>query len=136
MDPTLLAAVIRPVLAAIRAYRESVLTRAEDKAADGTIRLGQRLLARLRRGQATAGQLDAAVLDLAEQPDDEDFQAALRGQVKKALHTDPELELDLRELLKSAGVHITASGERAVAVGHNEGIISTGDGATNWIQET
>jgi hypothetical protein len=133
IDPTLLAAVMKPVLAAIRAYRQAVLTRADDAAADSTIRLGQRLLARLRRGNDN-GQLDAAVLDVAEQPGDEDFQIALRGQVKKAAQADPELEADLRDLLKAAGVHITATGDGAVAVQHNEGIISTGGNATNRIQ--
>lgn len=44
---------------------------------------------------------------------------------------DPTLAADLTQLLEAAGVRVSASGAGSVAVGHNEGIVSTGDQATN-----
>lgn len=138
MDAGLLDAVMAPVLTALGAIGHKVLTEAEDEAADQTVRLGRRLLARLRHGGKDGTgrpQLEAAAADVAADPNDPDFQAALRGQFKKALSgtdgvDDPELVADLSGLLAAAGVTVTATGTRAVAVGHNDGIISTGDGAT------
>lgn len=70
-----------------------------------------------------------------ECPADEDFRAGLRGQVKKALSGadgvyDPGLAADLTRILADAGMTVSATATRAVAVGHNDGIISTGDDAT------
>ena len=133
MDGSVLDAVMASLTAAVGTYGQGVLTRGEDAAAEGTVRLGQRLLARLRRGDATRDRVDAAVADLAGNPDDEDFLVALRAQVKKALQADPDLGADLEDLVKSGGAVHNASGVRSVAAGPNSGIISTGDGATNRI---
>lgn len=46
---------------------------------------------------------------------------------------DPGLAADLTALLEAGGVRVSASGVGAVAVGHNEGIVSTGDRARNTI---
>ncbi|MFD8567660.1 hypothetical protein [Streptomyces sp. NPDC059639] len=126
---SLLGQIVPSVEAAVGAYGVAVLTRAEDTAAGETVRLGQRLLARiLRRGAGTAS-IEAAVTDLAEAAEDPDALAALRHQIKKALRDDPQFAAELSAMLPgSPGVQ--ASGPRAVAVGgDNSGIISTGDGA-------
>ena len=70
--------------------------------------------------------------------EDEDFRSALRGQVNKALSgadglEDPGLGADLKELLDAAGVRVSAEGAGSVAVGRNEGIISTGGNARNTV---
>jgi hypothetical protein len=135
MDASTIDAVMSGLTAAIGAYGREVLVRTEETAGDATVRLGLRLLARLRRGEGKAhAAVEEAVADVAQNPGDEDFQAALRAQVKKALSRDPELARDLAGLLREGGVTVTAAGERAVAVGHNAGILSTGDGATNRIE--
>jgi hypothetical protein len=129
VDVALVDAVMPPLLAAIGAVGRKVLTVAEDATADATVRLGQRLLARLR-----GTRLDEAVTDVADRPGDDDFNHALRAQVKKALaEGGPLLADDLRELLATAGVRVSAAGAGSVAVQHNEGIVSTGDGAANTV---
>ena len=142
MDAGLLEAVMGPIWAALGAIGHKALTDAEDEAATGLVALGRRLLTRLRRNPAAAEgarpQLEAAAANVAADPSDQDFRAGLRGEVKKALAgtdgaPDPTLAADLTGLLKAAGVHVTAVGERSVAVAHNAGIISTGDHAQNTI---
>ncbi|MER8000827.1 hypothetical protein [Streptomyces sp. NPDC095613] len=71
-----------------------------------------------------------AIRNLADAPDDADFQALLRAHIKRALLDDPALTADLARLLPAAGVAVTASGDGAVAVQNNSGVISTGSGAT------
>lgn len=137
MDTELIDAVMVPVLAAVGAMGHKVLTTVEDETADEAVRLGWRLLARLRRGRDGTGrpQLEAAAADATADLAEEDFRSALRGQVKKALAgtdgvDDPELAADLTGILAADGVSVTAIGVGAVAVNRNDGIISTGGGAT------
>lgn len=143
MDAGLLEAVMGPIWAVLSAVGRKAVSSAEDQAADETVRLGQRLLARLHhRGESeepARPRLEAAVADAAADPQDADFHAALRGQVRKALTgkdgvDDATLVADLESLLEAAGVRVSANGARSVAVEHNEGIISTGDGARNTIR--
>ena len=130
MDGPTMDAVVTAVMAAGRKVGGKVLARGEDAAVGGLAGLGKRLLARLRKVETTRPALDQAVADVAQFPDDADFQAALRAQVKKALAADAGLEADLAELLKAAGPVLHAEGARSVAVQHNTGIIVTGDDAT------
>jgi hypothetical protein len=133
MDAATIDVVMPALLAAIGAYGRDVLNHLEKSAADGTVGLGVKLLARFRRGKRPAA-IEEAVADVAENPGDEDFETALRAQLKKALAQDPELAADVVKLLDESGISATATGERAVAVGVNDGIISVGDGATNRIE--
>ncbi|MFI5993904.1 hypothetical protein ACIBAC_18960 [Streptomyces sp. NPDC051362] len=130
MDPSLVDAVMPSVTAAVAAYGANVLVHAEDTAAVETVRLGQRLLARLRRNEDVQPRIDVAVQDLASALDDEDFLGALRAQIKKALAEDAGLASDLKKLLTGSPVTAQATGTRSVAVTHNDGVISTGDNAT------
>lgn len=134
MDVDDLAGQVVPfVAAAVGAYGRAALAKAEDVAADGTVRLGQRLLAKLMSRKKSRASIEVAVSDLADALDDPDFQAALRVQVKKALHEDLELATELMALLSQAVMpSVTATGDRAAAVGgDNRGIISSGDHAFN-----
>jgi hypothetical protein len=115
--------------AAVAAYGAGVLSKAEDAAADATVSLGQRILARIRRQSRQPEALDIAVADLAQDSGDPDTVAALRLQIRKVLVADPDLVAELSQLL-SSGAHTTASGPRSVAIGgDNHGAISTGDGS-------
>lgn len=134
MDPGVMDVVVSHIDTAVETYGQAVLTTAEDMAAAGTVRLAQRLLARLRRSKITGQQVDSAVGDLASHPGDDEFRAALRAQIRKAFEADPELEIDLATMLKAAGVTFTAKAPGAVAVKSNYGIISTGADAVNKIQ--
>jgi hypothetical protein len=134
MDPVVLTGEIAPyVTAAIGAYGTAVLTRAEEAAADATVSLGQRILLRIT-GRGPRPEVEGAVEDLAESPDDEDARAALRMQIKKALREDPELAADIAGLLPLAtarNVRIKASGPRSVAAHTIRGNVTTGDGHPN-----
>lgn len=129
-------AAVVPYLAALAgAYGGAVVERVSqegtDAAADATVGLGRRLLRRLlSAGKPQREAIEAAVIDLGEHPDDEDFQYALRAQLKKALAADTGLRCELVELLNTAGVSVTAVGDRSVAAHTISGIVATGDDPT------
>lgn len=117
--------IVPAVEAAVGAYGAGVLRRAEDTAADGTVRLGQRALARVFRRGAAPG-VERAVRDLAEAgpTDADDAVASIRLELRKLLRRDPELEQDLAALLPATVRSVTIAGD-------NKGIVSTGDNTTN-----
>ncbi|WP_326665831.1 hypothetical protein [Streptomyces sp. NBC_00385] len=118
--------------AALTAYGVGVLGRAEDAAVDATADVGRRILDSVwrRRGGQGRTELEAAVGDAAEAPDDADAAAALRQQIKRALREDRQLLAELLVLLPARStVSATASGERAIAAQHITTAIS-GDNAT------
>ncbi|WP_405804819.1 hypothetical protein OG729_06340 [Streptomyces sp. NBC_00210] len=129
--------------AAVVAYGVSVLTRAQDETAGATVRLGQRLLARiLNRGvDADADPVRATVTSLADADAgaDRDMlalrRAELRIALREALRDSPGLADELSALLPERPA-VQADGERSVALaGNNSGIISTGDGAKNTLHQ-
>ena len=73
-----------------------------------------------------------AAQDVAQAPEDKDLQAVLRVQLKKLLTEDQSLAEEVSRWLeqgKAAGVNVSVSGERTVAIGGSVtgSIISTGD---------
>lgn len=69
--------------------------------------------------EAKPAALEAAQ-DIAQSPEDQDAQAALRRQLRKLLAEDQSLAEDVSRWLeqgKAAGITVTASGERNVAIG-------------------
>ncbi|MFB7999015.1 hypothetical protein ACFC4G_40130 [Streptomyces sp. NPDC056002] len=121
------------LMTAVSSYGAAVLTRAENAAAEGTAQLGRRILqmAWRRRDQQGRAELEAAVQDAADAPNDEDAAAALRQQIKRALRDDAELLAELTRLLPAGGetVNVTASGPRSIAA-KNIGTAVTGDNTT------
>ncbi|MGG7569755.1 hypothetical protein [Streptomyces sirii] len=118
---------------AVSAYGAAALTRAENAAVESTANLGRRILQVVwrRRNQQGQAQLEAAVQDAADAPDDEDAAAALRQQIKRALRDDVELLSELARMLPASGetVTVTASGERSIAA-KTIGMAITGDNTT------
>ncbi|MEV0830166.1 hypothetical protein [Nonomuraea rubra] len=90
------------ITAAIGAYGTAILTKTQDLAAEESVNLGRQLLQRFLTREQGRERIEAAVQDVAEAPEDEDHQAALRGQLKKALAADPDLLKDIVELLKGS----------------------------------
>ncbi|MFE7772604.1 hypothetical protein ACFU5O_01615 [Streptomyces sp. NPDC057445] len=117
--------------AAAGAYGVAVLTRAESAAADATVNLGRRILQAVwrRRDEAGRAALEAAVAEVAEEPQDPDTAAVLRRHLKRALRDDPELRAELAVLLPAGEGAVTASGERSIAARTITTAI-TGDNAT------
>ncbi|HET6979277.1 MAG TPA: hypothetical protein VFI24_23295 [Pyrinomonadaceae bacterium] len=81
--------------------------------------------------EAKEAALEAAH-DVAQSPGDEDAQAAFRQQLKKLLTEDQSLAKEVSHWLeqgKAAGLSVSASGERSVAIGGdvNGSTIITGD---------
>ncbi|MFJ8533443.1 hypothetical protein [Streptomyces sp. NPDC093591] len=103
---------------AVSAYGVAVFSRAESAAVDATANLGRRILQAVwrRRDEQGRAELEAAVQDAAEAPDDTDAAAAVRQQIKRALREDAELLAELARMLPAAEtVNVTASGERSIA---------------------
>jgi hypothetical protein len=90
------------------------------------------LWARLRpKVEAKPAALEAAY-DVAQTPEDKDAQAALRVQIKKLLAEDETLASEVTQWLekaRAAGISVTASGDRSVAIGGdvNGSNVVTGD---------
>jgi hypothetical protein len=125
--------VVLAVKAAIGAYGTSVLTRAEDGAADGTVALGRSLIQKIFHRAGNTAQFRDAVADVAAWPDDEDALAALRLQLKKALAADPKLPGEVVGMVQAAGMTemtVVSSGDRANIAQNVSGIQSSGDNAT------
>ncbi|HEV2638995.1 MAG TPA: hypothetical protein VGX23_27875 [Actinocrinis sp.] len=123
----LVGQVVPVIGAAVGAYGAGVLTRVEQGAADATVGLGQKVLARLLHHTARPASLEEAVVDLAAHGQDPDALAALRLQVRKILADSPEVVKELAGMLPP-GPSATASGVRSVAVaGPNTAPITTGD---------
>lgn len=130
VEVTALAAAVVPyVSAAVATYGAGVLSRVEDAAADATVGVGGRVLRRLLGRGESRPAVEAAVVDLAEDPGDEDRVAALRLQIRKALSEDPGLAAEVAQLVGAAGVTVTASGERSIAAQTISGVAATGDSA-------
>ncbi len=90
------------------------------------------LWARLRPAVEARPAAQEAVQDAAANPQDEDTLAALRLQLRKLLADDPALAAEIARLwgeAQAAGVTVTASGSRSVAIGGSvrESVIVTGD---------
>ncbi|WP_327729245.1 hypothetical protein OG250_25035 [Streptomyces sp. NBC_00487] len=121
--------------AALTAYGDAVLHRAEDAAigaaVEGTAGLGQQILQPVwRRDEEGQATLEGAVQTAAEEPDDADAAGALRHQLKRALREDAELARELAALLSArGGVTMNVSGTRAIGA-QCIGIAAAGDHAT------
>ncbi|ALO95114.1 hypothetical protein SHL15_4012 [Streptomyces hygroscopicus subsp. limoneus] len=118
---------------AVGAYGAAVFSRAENAAVDATANLGRRILQTVWRRRDAQGraELEAAVQDAAEAPEDADAAAAVRQQLKRALREDAELLAELARMLPTGGetVTVTASGERSIAA-KTIGTAVTGDHTT------
>jgi hypothetical protein len=126
MDIAALATSLTTVLVPLLPY----LLKAGEKAAEETgktvavqtLDWGKSLWSKLKpKVEAKPAALEAAQ-DAAQAPGDEDLQAALRVQLKKLLTEDQSLAEEVSRWLeqgKAAGINVSATGERSVAIGGN-----------------
>ena len=124
MDINALASSLTTALVPLLPY----LLKAGEKAAEETGKTvagqswewGKSLWSKLKPGVEAKPAALEAVQDVAHAPEDEDLQAALRVQLKKLLTEDQSLAEEVSRWLeqgKAAGITVTASGERSVAIG-------------------
>jgi hypothetical protein len=126
MDANLVTSAVT-ALAPVLPY---LLDKAGDKAADEAVKkVGKgawdyakaiwfRLWPKIQAKEAAQEAAD----DVVRNPDDEDALAALRLQLKKLLTEDEGLAAEIARLLdegRKAGVVVTASGDRALAIGRD-----------------
>ncbi len=135
MDPQLLQQLttfLTPFLPYLLKAGEQAAEEAGKKLGEAAWERAKTLWARLRPKVEARPAMQETVRDVAVAPDDPDAQAALRLQLKKLLTEDPALAAEMTRLweqAKSAGVTVTASGTRSVAIaGDVSGsVIITGD---------
>lgn len=92
----------------------------------------KKLAEKLQKKAEDKPALKEALADAQAAPQDEDALAALRLQLRKLLQDDPALLAEAAQALTSlqaAGVTVTASGDRSVAIGGDVtgSVIVTGD---------
>jgi len=103
------------------------------KAVDQSLEWAKSIWTKLKPGvEAKPAALEAAQ-DVAQAPENEDLQVALRVQLKKLLTEDQSLAEEVSRWLqqgKAAGNTVTVSGERNIAIGGDAkgSTIVTGDG--------
>ena len=136
MDIGTLASALTTALVPLLPY----LLKAGEKAAEETgktvasqtLEWAKSLWSKLKpRVEAKPAALEAAQ-DAAQSPDDQDAQAALRRQFKKLLEEDQSLAEEVSRWMdqgKAAGIYVSATGDRSVAIGGdvNGSNIITGD---------
>ncbi|GIF06256.1 hypothetical protein Asi03nite_37940 [Actinoplanes siamensis] len=126
------AALMPYVTAAVSAYGATTLDKLRDAVVDSatnaTVGVGHRLLNRILGREQSRQVIEGAILDAAA--GEEDSEAALRLQIRKALAADPALARDVLALLPESATRVEAAGERSIAIGHNSGVASTGDNAS------
>ncbi|MGY0002473.1 hypothetical protein [Micromonospora sp. I033] len=133
LDVAVVAAAAAPyVVQAVGAYGSAVLSKLEEASASATVGLGGRLLRRVLRRDESADAVRQAVTELAELPEDADRVSVLRAELRRAMGADSQLAADVAELLRESGVTTIVTGDRAVAVKNNSGIVQTGDGSAAW----
>jgi len=137
MDINALASSLTTALVPLLPY----LLKAGEKAAEETgkavagqsLEWGKSLWSKLKsKIEAKPDALEAAQ-EIAQSPEDQDAQAALRRHLRKLLTEDQSLAEEVSRWLeqgKAAGITVTASGERSVAIGGDVkgSTIVTGDG--------
>ena len=136
MDIGALASALTTALVPLLPY----LLKAGEKAAEETgktvasqtLEWGKSLWSKLQpKVEAKEAALEAAQ-DVAQEPEDQFAQAAFRQQLKKLLTEDQSLAEEVSRWLeqgKAAGITVTASGDRSVAIGGDakSNTIITGD---------
>jgi hypothetical protein len=107
---TIAAEVTPAAVAALSAYGMAVLAKAKEDLADATVGTGRRALQRIFGRRAEGEELPAVLVEVIENPDDEDYIGALRLTIRKALQAgDAQLLADVREIIGVAQQNVTVT---------------------------
>ena len=116
------ATVLAPLLPYLLKAGEKVAEETGKAVTDQSREWAKSLWTKLRPKVAAKPAALEAAQDVAQSPEDKDAQAAFRQQLKKLLTEDQSLAEEVSSWLdqgKAAGITVTASGERSVAIGGN-----------------
>jgi hypothetical protein len=102
MDINELTRLLTPALPLLVKGGEKLAEMTSEKLGGVAPELIKQIWVRLRRAIADRPAAQEAVQDLAAAPDDEDFHAALRVQLKKLLQVDESLAKNIAELMQEA----------------------------------
>jgi hypothetical protein len=95
-------------------------------------KVGKKLVTAIERRFKGKPSAEEALTDVKDNPQDEDFQAALRVQLKKAMKDDDKFAAELAELLEEAKTEAPATYNAAVygsgAIAQGEGTAAAGEG--------
>jgi hypothetical protein len=124
---TAAADVMPYVTAAAGAYGAAVLAKAKDDAASAAVGLGRRLLQRIFGHKAEGERLPEVLTDVINNPDDQDYLAALQSVIAIALKKDSLLFAEVREIIAEVrpGVTVTQNvnaGRNAYVAGRDQNI--------------
>ena len=126
-----LTAMMPYVTSALNAYGTNTLDKVRDSVVDGatdaTVGVGHKILNRLLGRAESRAAIEDAVTDVAA--GEEDSEAALRLQIRKALNADFALAQELQGMMPAGSVRYEASGTGSIAIGTNSGIANTGANA-------
>ncbi|HWM91119.1 MAG TPA: hypothetical protein VN493_10155 [Thermoanaerobaculia bacterium] len=134
MDLKLLAdalvTTLAPVLPFLIAGGTEAVKAAGEKVGEGTVELGRKLWATLRKPVEENPRALGAAEEVAEAPDDGDARAGLRRQLVKILEADPDLTSEVAKLLDSAGrgTSYQASLQGSGAIAQGPGAVAAGEG--------
>lgn len=93
-----------------------------EKTTEAGLEYASRIWAWLHARSSSVPDMQAAALDVAQNPDEADLQAVLRVQIRKLLESQPKLEQELQAIVDSKPQQfnsVTASGDGAIAIGGN-----------------
>jgi len=125
MDIASLTAFLAPLLPALLKIGGRVADETVAAVGDEAVGFARRLWDKLRGKVESKSAAQEAVNDVAEHPEDEDLQAALRVQLRKLLEEDTELAAEISKLWQGGQAAnivtttVTASGAGSVAIGHD-----------------
>lgn len=128
-----LVAILGPFLPALVAAGQQAAGRAATELKAEGLELAKELWSKLAPKVDARPAAQEAAKDAAAEPEDEDVRGALRVQLRKLLADDPALVDELRKVIEKGeqqgSISVTASGDRAVAIGQNVtgSTIITGD---------
>ena len=118
------------VTAAIRAYGGAVLEKAQDDAAEATVGLGRRVLQRIFGTARRVSRCRSRWLMWRPTGKMRTRWRRCGWRSARPCASDPKLNADVEGMLASAGVSVTAAGERSIAAQTITGIAATGDNTT------
>lgn len=98
---TLAAEAMPYVTAAAGTYGGAVLSKTRDKATNGMVDAGARILERVF-GRREPDNLPEPLADVVTDPDDNDLSTALKVKIRKALESDPAMLADIRTIVAEA----------------------------------